>query len=82
VTFLEVRERTCAAICEHHVRAGIEAVWHVPCGGVPFGDESLLYVANDWHTALLPVYLRAFYQARPRTYTLPYPDQPSRLCEC
>uniref|UniRef100_A0A7S0SDU2 Starch synthase, chloroplastic/amyloplastic n=1 Tax=Mantoniella antarctica TaxID=81844 RepID=A0A7S0SDU2_9CHLO len=43
-------------------QAGIEAVWHVPCGGVPFGDESLLYVANDWHTALLPVYLRAFYQ--------------------
>ena len=29
--------------------------------GFPYG-ESLLYVANDWHTALLPVYLRAFYQ--------------------
>ena len=43
-------------------QAGIEAVWHVPCGGFPYGDESLLYVANDWHTALLPVYLRAFYQ--------------------
>ena len=43
-------------------QAGIEAVWHVPCGGFPYGDESLLYIANDWHTALLPVYLRAFYQ--------------------
>jgi hypothetical protein len=32
------------------------------CGGFPYGDESLLYVANDWHTAILPVYLRAFYQ--------------------
>lgn len=43
-------------------QAGIEAVWHVPCGGFPYGDESLVYIANDWHTALLPVYLRAFYQ--------------------
>jgi starch synthase len=42
-------------------QAGIEAVYHVPCGGFPYGDESLLYVANDWHVALLPVYLRAFY---------------------
>ena len=43
-------------------QAAIEAVWHVPCGGFPYGTESLVYVANDWHTALLPVYLRAFYQ--------------------
>ena len=42
-------------------QAGIEAVYNVPCGGFPYGDESLLYVANDWHVALLPVYLRAFY---------------------
>jgi len=41
--------------------AGIEAVWHVHCGGYPFGDENLCYLANDWHTALLPVYLKAFY---------------------
>jgi len=47
-----------ALLCQ----AAIEAVWHVPCGGYPFGDESLVYIANDWHTALLPVYLRAFYQ--------------------
>jgi len=37
-------------------------VWHVPCGGFPYGDSDLLYMANDWHTSLLPVYLRAFYQ--------------------
>jgi starch synthase len=43
-------------------QAGIEAVYHVPCGGFPYGDESLCYIANDWHVALLPVYLRAFYQ--------------------
>ena len=43
-------------------QAGIEAVWHVHCGGFPFGDENLIYVSNDWHTGLLPVYLRAFYQ--------------------
>ena len=42
-------------------QAGIEAVYNVPCGGFPYGDESLLYVANDWHVALLPVYLKAFY---------------------
>ena len=33
-----------------------------PCGGFPYDDESLCYIANDWHVALLPVYLRAFYQ--------------------
>ena len=43
-------------------QAGIEAVWHVHCGGFPFGDENLIYVSNDWHTGLLPVYLKAFYQ--------------------
>ena len=26
------------------------------------GDENSIYVSNDWHTGLLPVYLRAFYQ--------------------
>ncbi|XRA96195.1 glycogen glucosyltransferase [Pycnococcus provasolii] len=43
-------------------QAAIEAIWHVPCGGFPYGTESLVYVANDWHTALLPVYLQAFYK--------------------
>ena len=44
----------CALLCQ----AAIEAVWIVPCGGVPYGDENLAYVANDWHTALLPIYLQ------------------------
>ena len=43
-------------------QAALEAVWHVPCGGVPYGDENLIFVANDWHSALLPVYLQAFYR--------------------
>jgi starch synthase len=30
----------------------------VPCGGAPYGDSNLVFVANDWHTALLPVYLQ------------------------
>jgi len=44
-------------------KAALEAVWHVPCGtrGV-YGDENLMFVANDWHTALLPVYLQAHYR--------------------
>jgi hypothetical protein len=31
----------------------------VPCGGVPYGDSNTCFIANDWHTALLPVYLQA-----------------------
>ena len=36
--------------------------WHVPCGGVCYGDGNLVFVANDWHTAMLPVYLKAYYR--------------------
>ena len=36
--------------------------WHVPCGGVCYGDGNLGFIANDWHTALLPVYLKAYYR--------------------
>lgn len=39
-------------------KAALEAVWHVPCGGITYGDENLCFIANDWHTALLPVYLQ------------------------
>ena len=34
----------------------------VPCGGAVYGDENLLFIANDWHTALLPVFLQAYYR--------------------
>ena len=44
----------CALLC----KAALEAVWHVPCGGISYGDDNLVYIANDWHTALLPVYLQ------------------------
>ncbi len=33
-------------------------MWHVPCGGAIYGDDNLVFIANDWHTALLPVYLQ------------------------
>ncbi|CAK9162915.1 unnamed protein product [Ilex paraguariensis] len=36
--------------------------WHVPCGGACYGDGNLVFIANDWHTALLPVYLKAYYR--------------------
>ena len=39
-------------------KAALEAPWHVPCDGVPYGDSSLVYIANDWHAGLLPVYLK------------------------
>ncbi len=31
----------------------------MPCGGAPYGDNNLVFIANDWHTALLPIYLQA-----------------------
>lgn len=43
-------------------KAAVEAPWHVPCGGVCYGDSNLVFIANDWHTALLPVYLQAYYR--------------------
>jgi len=43
-------------------QAALEAVWHVSCGGAPYGDENLIFVANDWHAALLPIYLQAYYR--------------------
>ncbi|XP_024522799.1 soluble starch synthase 2-2, chloroplastic/amyloplastic-like [Selaginella moellendorffii] len=43
-------------------KAAVEIPWHVPCGGVCYGDGNLVFIANDWHTALLPVYLQAYYR--------------------
>ncbi|KAK2655318.1 hypothetical protein Ddye_008370 [Dipteronia dyeriana] len=40
----------------------LQVPWHVPCGGVCYGDGNLVFIANDWHTALLPVYLKAYYR--------------------
>eukprot|EP00249_Psilotum_nudum_P024018 c29061_g1_i2 orf=359-2782(-) len=43
-------------------KSAVEAQWHVPCGGVSYGDNNLVFIANDWHTSLLPVYLKAYYR--------------------
>ncbi|XP_048573973.1 soluble starch synthase 2-1, chloroplastic/amyloplastic-like isoform X2 [Triticum urartu] len=43
-------------------KAAVEAPWCVPCGGFCYGDGNLVFIANDWHTALLPVYLKAYYR--------------------
>jgi starch synthase len=43
-------------------RAALEAVWHVKCGGSNFGDHNTVFIANDWQTSLLPVYLQAYYR--------------------
>ena len=51
--------QVCNAVLQTYLmQAALEAVWSVPCGGAPYGDENLVFVANDWHTALLPVYLQ------------------------
>ena len=51
--------RRCALLS----KAALEAPWHVPCGGAPYGDNNLVFIANDWHTALLPIYLQARWAA-------------------
>lgn len=43
-------------------KAAVEVPWYVPCGGFCYGDGNLVFIANDWHTALLPVYLKAYYR--------------------
>ncbi|XP_078444747.1 starch synthase 2 [Wolffia australiana] len=43
-------------------KAAVEVPWHVPCGGVCYGDGNLVFIANDWHTALLPLYLKAYFR--------------------
>ena len=29
-------------------KAALESVWHVPCGGVCYGDDNCVFIANDW----------------------------------
>ncbi|TKV93707.1 hypothetical protein SEVIR_9G243600v4 [Setaria viridis] len=43
-------------------KTAVEVQWYVPCGGFCYGDGNLVFIANDWHTALLPVYLKAYYR--------------------
>ncbi|KAF8378453.1 hypothetical protein HHK36_029793 [Tetracentron sinense] len=43
-------------------KAAVEVPWYVPCGGACYGDGNLVFIANDWHTAMLPVYLKAYYR--------------------
>lgn len=52
--------------CAMMVKAALEAPWIVPVGPgpelEPLGEENLVFVANDWHAALLPFYLQAHYR--------------------
>ncbi|KAG2661528.1 soluble starch synthase 2-2, chloroplastic/amyloplastic isoform X1 [Panicum virgatum] len=43
-------------------KAAVEVPWYAPCSGAVYGDGNLVFIANDWHTALLPVYLKAYYR--------------------
>ncbi|XP_062222037.1 soluble starch synthase 2-2, chloroplastic/amyloplastic-like [Phragmites australis] len=43
-------------------KAAVEVPWYAPCGGTVYGDGNLVFIANDWHTALLSVYLKAYYR--------------------
>jgi starch synthase len=46
-------------------RAALEAPLRVPLEGSVFGEE-VVFHANDWHTALVPVYLDAIYRTAGR----------------
>ncbi|KAH6774535.1 starch synthase 2 [Perilla frutescens var. hirtella] len=49
-------------LATYDLKRCLQVPWHVPCGGVCYGDGNLAFIANDWHTALLPVYLKAYYR--------------------
>ena len=42
--------------------AALEAPLHVTLGGSTYGQECI-FVANDWHASLVPVYLAAKFRA-------------------
>ncbi|KAK9830206.1 hypothetical protein WJX72_010297 [[Myrmecia] bisecta] len=48
--------------------AGLEAPLQLNLGGVPYGEDCI-FIANDWHASLVPVYLAAKY--RPHGVYLP-----------
>ena len=43
-------------------QAALELPYCIAPGDVPYGDENLIFVANDWHAALLPVYLQGYFR--------------------
>lgn len=42
--------------------AGLEAPLQLPCGERGLYGQDCVFVANDWHAALVPVYLAAKYR--------------------
>lgn len=42
-------------------RAGLDVARRLPLDGAPLGED-VIFHANDWHTALVPVYLEALYR--------------------
>jgi starch synthase len=47
-----------ALLCQ----AALELPFCISPGDVPYGDENLIFVANDWHAALLPVFLQGYFR--------------------
>ncbi|CAI0453947.1 unnamed protein product [Linum tenue] len=41
-------------------KAAVQVTGLSPFAGFFYGDANLVYIANDWHTALLPVYLKYY----------------------
>ena len=55
-------ESICHYVCFQNSSEHLQVPWYAPCGGAVYGDGNLVFIANDWHTALLPVYLKAYYR--------------------
>merc|ERR1712048_1093260 len=48
-------------------KAALVAIRELPLGGFPYGDDVVI-VANDWHSALVPLFVQAQREANPELW--------------
>jgi granule-bound starch synthase len=48
-------------------KAALVAIKELPLGGFPYGDEAMI-VANDWHSALVPMFIAAEKETKPGSW--------------
>jgi len=52
----------------YFAKAALKIIQELPLGGVPFGSDCIV-VVNDWHSAMVPVFLAAQRKALPGAWT-------------
>ncbi|CAN5973479.1 unnamed protein product [Sphagnum jensenii] len=62
VDFVFINSSIFHAVASNNYGGSHEVACHIPCRGVCYGDSNLVFIASDWHPALLPVYLQVYYQ--------------------